>query len=107
MPTKISVPVIKPVAPAPVVVGEDVVVPLKGLKKTMVKTMTAALLIPHFGLYEEIDVTRLVALRTDLKHLASLRGVRFSYMPVFLKVSIFCCVHPTKPICLMCPVNER
>lgn len=52
----------------------------------MVKTMTVALKIPHFGYCDEIDLTRLVALRADLKSVAEARGIRLSYMPFFIKV---------------------
>lgn len=52
----------------------------------MVKTMTAALTIPHFGYCDEVDLTRLVALRRDLKGPAEARGVKLSYLPFFIKV---------------------
>lgn len=52
----------------------------------MVKTMTVALNIPHFGYCDEVDLTRLVALRGDLKPVAEARGIRLSYMPFFIKV---------------------
>ena len=39
---------------------EDEVVPLKGLKKAMVKSMQQSLRIPHFGYNDEIDVTELI-----------------------------------------------
>ncbi|KAK7468189.1 hypothetical protein BaRGS_00036602 [Batillaria attramentaria] len=61
--------------------------PLKGIKKAMVKTMTAALEIPAFGYYDDIDLTQLVNVRKKLKAIAEQRGVRFSYMPVFLKAA--------------------
>lgn len=53
----------------------------------MVKTMTAALRIPHFGYCDEVDMTTLVELREDLKPLAESRGVRLSFMPFFLKAA--------------------
>lgn len=52
----------------------------------MVKTMSAALKIPHFGYCDEIDLTQLVQLREELKPLAQLRGVKLSFMPFFIKV---------------------
>lgn len=54
----------------------------------MVKTMTAALKIPHFGYCDEVDLTRLVALRAELRAMAEARGVRLSYMPFFIKVGL-------------------
>ena len=79
-----------PVAPRiSVPVGEDRTESIKGIQKAMVKTMSAALQIPAFGYYDDIDLTRLVAVRGSLKAMAEQRGVRFSYMPVFLKVGCF------------------
>lgn len=52
----------------------------------MVKTMTAALKIPHFGFCDEVDLSRLVALRADLKAVSEARGVKLSFMPFFIKV---------------------
>lgn len=53
----------------------------------MVKTMTAALKIPHFGYCDEVDLSRLVLLRSELKPVAERRGVKLSYLPFFIKVS--------------------
>lgn len=50
------------------------------------KTMSAALKIPHFGYSDEIDLTQLVQLREELKPLAEIRGVKLSFMPFFIKV---------------------
>ena len=52
----------------------------------MVKTMTVAQSIPHFGYSDEIDMTELVNLRKYLSRLAADRGIKFSYMPVCIKV---------------------
>lgn len=57
-----------------------------GIQKAMVKTMTAALKIPPFGYCDEVDVTHLIRLRTELRGLAESRGVKLSYMPFFIKV---------------------
>ncbi|XP_075688338.1 lipoamide acyltransferase component of branched-chain alpha-keto acid dehydrogenase complex, mitochondrial [Rhinoderma darwinii] len=67
--------------------GKDVTEPLKGFHKAMMKTMTAALKIPHFGYCDEVDMTRLVQLREELKSMAESRGVRLSFMPFFLKAA--------------------
>ncbi|XP_075038637.1 lipoamide acyltransferase component of branched-chain alpha-keto acid dehydrogenase complex, mitochondrial [Mixophyes fleayi] len=67
--------------------GKDVTEPLKGFHKAMVKTMSAALLIPHFGYCDEVDMTRLVHLREELKSVAESKGVRLSFMPFFLKAA--------------------
>ncbi|KAH9518438.1 hypothetical protein Btru_016818 [Bulinus truncatus] len=66
---------------------EDRTVPLKGVSKAMVKIMTAALKIPHFGYYDEVDLTQLVTLRKKLKAMAEQRGIQLSYMPIFIKAA--------------------
>lgn len=65
--------------------GQDRTEPVKGITKAMVKSMSEALKIPHFGYKDEIDMTRLVSLRPELKAMAELRGVKLSYMPVIVK----------------------
>uniref|UniRef100_A0A3P9K9D4 Dihydrolipoamide acetyltransferase component of pyruvate dehydrogenase complex n=1 Tax=Oryzias latipes TaxID=8090 RepID=A0A3P9K9D4_ORYLA len=77
----------------PVFTGKDVTEPVKGFHKAMVKTMTAALKIPHFGYCDEVDLSRLVALRTELKPIAESRGVKLSYMPFFIKAASLGLLH--------------
>lgn len=50
------------------------------------KTMTAALKIPNFGYCDEVDLTELVRLRSELKGLDESRGIKISYMPFFIKL---------------------
>lgn len=71
----------------PVFTGKDRTEPLNGFQKAMVKTMTAALKIPHLGFCEEVDLTQLVRLRSELKGMAESRGVKLSYMPFFIKAA--------------------
>ncbi|XP_028258972.1 lipoamide acyltransferase component of branched-chain alpha-keto acid dehydrogenase complex, mitochondrial [Parambassis ranga] len=82
-----------PTTPKPVFTGKDVTEPLKGFHKAMVKTMTAALKIPHFGYCDEVDLSRLVALRSELKAMAESRGVKLSYMPFFIKAASLGLLH--------------
>ncbi|XP_022064769.1 lipoamide acyltransferase component of branched-chain alpha-keto acid dehydrogenase complex, mitochondrial [Acanthochromis polyacanthus] len=77
----------------PVFTGKDVTEPLKGFHKAMVKTMTAALKIPHFGYCDEVDLSRLVSLRSELKSVSESRGVRLSYMPFFIKAASLGLLH--------------
>ncbi|XP_022243715.1 lipoamide acyltransferase component of branched-chain alpha-keto acid dehydrogenase complex, mitochondrial-like isoform X2 [Limulus polyphemus] len=75
-----------PSIPEPVIV-KDKMEPIKGFQKTMVKTMSQSLAIPHFGYCDEVCVTELVMLRSILKKKAGERGVRFSFMPFFIKAA--------------------
>uniref|UniRef100_A0A8D2AKY7 Dihydrolipoamide acetyltransferase component of pyruvate dehydrogenase complex n=1 Tax=Sciurus vulgaris TaxID=55149 RepID=A0A8D2AKY7_SCIVU len=80
-----TVPV--PISRLPVFTGKDITEPIKGFQKAMVKTMSAALKIPHFGYCDEVDLTELVKLREELKPVASARGIKLSFMPFFLKAA--------------------
>ncbi|GFO13287.1 dihydrolipoamide acetyltransferase component of pyruvate dehydrogenase complex [Plakobranchus ocellatus] len=71
----------------PTPIGQDKTVAVKGVTKAMVKSMTEALKIPHFGYCDEIDLTRLVELRKRLKLTSEQRGIKLSYMPIFLKAA--------------------
>lgn len=72
---------------AQMVKGKDRTEAIKGFQKAMVKTMNKALQIPHFGYCDEVDVTHLVNLRNVFRKMADERGVRFSYMPFFIKAA--------------------
>ncbi|KAG1678561.1 DBT [Nymphon striatum] len=67
--------------------GKDRTVPVKGFQRAMTKAMSAALKIPHFGYCDEINLTKLVQLRPILKKIAEDRGIKFSYMPFFIKAA--------------------
>ncbi|TKS75264.1 Lipoamide acyltransferase component of branched-chain alpha-keto acid dehydrogenase complex, mitochondrial [Collichthys lucidus] len=82
-----------PTMPKPVFTGKDVTEPLKGFHRAMVKTMTAALKIPHFGYCDEVDLSRLVSLRAELKSITEGRGVKLSYMPFFIKAASLGLLH--------------
>ncbi|XP_038167305.1 lipoamide acyltransferase component of branched-chain alpha-keto acid dehydrogenase complex, mitochondrial [Arvicola amphibius] len=76
-----------PVSKPPVFTGKDRTEPVTGFQKAMVKTMSAALKIPHFGYCDEVDLTELVKLREELKPVALARGIKLSFMPFFLKAA--------------------
>lgn len=56
------------------------------MRKAMVKTMTEANSIPTFGYDDEFDMSALVELRSRVKAITEESGVKFSYMPVIMKV---------------------
>ena len=63
------------------------IVPLRGYKRAMVKSMIAAGAIPHFHLCDELDMGALLALRNQIKGDSVLQGVHLTFLPVMIKVS--------------------
>ena len=51
----------------------------------MVRSMTAAGAVPHFHLMDELALTRLVALRAELKGDPAMASGRLTFLPFFLK----------------------
>uniref|UniRef100_A0A8D0LB85 Dihydrolipoamide acetyltransferase component of pyruvate dehydrogenase complex n=1 Tax=Sphenodon punctatus TaxID=8508 RepID=A0A8D0LB85_SPHPU len=86
---KIPIPISRPI----VFSGKDKTEALTGFHKVMVKTMTAALKIPHFGYCDEIDLTQLIQLREELKPTAEARGVKLSFLPFFIKAASLGLLH--------------
>ncbi|GAB4821346.1 hypothetical protein N2152v2_008392 [Parachlorella kessleri] len=68
-------------APAPTLL------PLRGYRKAMVRSMEAAGKVPHFHLCEEVDVGRLVELREEVRGDPALGGIKLTYMPFFIKAA--------------------
>ncbi|RVE42026.1 hypothetical protein evm_013330 [Chilo suppressalis] len=66
---------------------DDKTVPVTGFTKVMVKSMTEAMKIPHFGFTDEYDVTKLVECRQILKTIAEEHGVKLTYMPIIIKAA--------------------
>lgn len=69
--------------------GEDQTMKITGIKRQMVKSMTAALKIPHFNLMEEISMDNLVKARQNiLSDVEKKYGVgKISYLPFMIKAS--------------------
>lgn len=76
-----------PTAPPPQRIATDTVVPLSGYSRVMVKTMTLANTVPHFGYNDEVVMDRLLSLRKELKKAAEAEGIKLSYMPIILKAT--------------------
>lgn len=53
----------------------------------MFKSMTESLKIPHFSYSEEVDMTKLVSVREEVKIEAQARGIKITYMPFFIKAA--------------------
>ncbi|WP_281888858.1 dihydrolipoamide acetyltransferase family protein [Paenibacillus sp. YYML68] len=64
-------------------------VPLKGIRKAISNAMVkSAYTAPHVTLMDEVDVTRLVALRTKAKPVAEKKGVKLTYLPFIVKALV-------------------
>ncbi|RXG71750.1 Lipoamide acyltransferase [Armadillidium vulgare] len=79
--------------PIPVILAQDETKVIKGYKKGMVKTMTAAMKIPHFGYCDEVEVTTLMSMKKELKSVFAEHNLRFSLMPIFVKALSLTLVH--------------
>ncbi|XP_011214615.2 lipoamide acyltransferase component of branched-chain alpha-keto acid dehydrogenase complex, mitochondrial [Bactrocera dorsalis] len=66
----------------------DCIEPLKGVRKAMMKSMSESLKIPHFAYSDEIDMTKLIDFRDQLKTVANERGIpKLTFMPFCIKAA--------------------
>jgi 2-oxoisovalerate dehydrogenase E2 component (dihydrolipoyl transacylase) len=67
-------------------VGNTRVEPIRGVKAAMAKAMVASVsTIPHFTYCEEIDMTVLIKLRSELKEIYAKQDIKLTMMPFFMK----------------------
>ena len=79
-------PVTAVVAPVVSSSGGSRVEPIKGIKAAMARQMQDSVsTIPHFTYCEEIDLTELIALRSQLKDQYAKQGIKLTLMPFFMK----------------------
>lgn len=65
---------------------DDEIVPLIGIRQLMARKMKEAKSqIPHFSYFEQLDATRLVALRQKVKEEAAKIDIALTFMPFFIK----------------------
>lgn len=70
------------------VAAGDEVVRIAGVRRGMVRTMTAAASVPMFSFTEEFEVSKLMALRESMKEAVKARSrgaVKLSFMPFLIK----------------------
>lgn len=81
---------VPPMVTAPTRPGlEGHVVPLRGLRRQIAKTMTTAWqTVPHITDIREIDATNLVAARNRLREYLELDGRPFTFLPLFVKATV-------------------
>ena len=64
-------------------------VPLKGIRKAIARHMVESVKhIPHVTAMDEVDVTKLVALREQEKVKAQQQGIKLTYLPFIIKACI-------------------
>nr|ANM86809.1 branched-chain alphaketoacid dehydrogenase E2 [Stygiella incarcerata] len=68
--------------------SDDEEVPVRGLKRTMIKAMQASLAIPHFWVAEEIRMDKFKVFKKQLQDMIAKHGVsHLTYMPLFIKIA--------------------
>ncbi len=68
--------------------SDSTIIPLRGYKRAMVKSMVKAGAIPHFHLCDELDMRALMSLRHRIKDDSVLQGVHLTFLPVMIKVHV-------------------
>ncbi|KRX55751.1 Lipoamide acyltransferase component of branched-chain alpha-keto acid dehydrogenase complex, mitochondrial, partial [Trichinella sp. T9] len=64
---------------------EDQVIPIRGYRRAMVKTMTSANSIPHFTYCDEVNADALIKLRHSLVSMNELEKVKITYLSIQIK----------------------
>lgn len=68
--------------------GQEERIKIIGIRRKIAEQMRLAKhTAPHFTYVEEVEATRLVALRESLKPLAQARGVKLTYLPLIMKAT--------------------
>jgi pyruvate/2-oxoglutarate dehydrogenase complex dihydrolipoamide acyltransferase (E2) component len=78
----------------PAILEADQTIPIRGLQRVMVQSMTQSNAVPTFTLHEELDVEELFKIREELKPVALDQGIKLTFLPFVMKVLI---------ISLQCP----
>ncbi|KAH7619922.1 putative Lipoamide acyltransferase component of branched-chain alpha-keto acid dehydrogenase complex, mitochondrial [Nannochloris sp. 'desiccata'] len=63
------------------------VIPLRGYRRAMFKTMTTAASIPHFHFCDEVNTNVIIDIRSRLQGSPALKGVKLTYLPFFIKAA--------------------
>jgi 2-oxoisovalerate dehydrogenase E2 component (dihydrolipoyl transacylase) len=83
-------------SPEPIVASGMRVEKVRGIKAAMVRAMTESVrTIPHFTYCDEVDMTKLIALRSKLKDKYAKQNIKLTMMPFFMKsISLALKEHP-------------
>lgn len=64
-------------------------VPMRGLRKKIAEKMVRSkFTAPHVTSFDDIDITALVAIRTQMKPLAENKGIKLTYLPFIIKATV-------------------
>lgn len=72
---------------APIVSEQDEIIPIRGYHRLMVKSMTSSRSVPHMVYSDEINVSALQTLRSQLKPTVAERGIKLTLLPFFMKAA--------------------
>lgn len=61
--------------------------PVRGLMRTMIKTMELAAQVPHLGFCDDIFMDKLMQVRAELNHLLTKTNGKITFMPFFIKAA--------------------
>lgn len=65
---------------------DDEEFPIMGLRKIVAEKMVESkLIIPHFSYFDQMDATRLVQMRENIKQEAEKQGIKLTYMPFLIR----------------------
>ncbi len=79
-----------------IVPGQDEDVPIRGIQRLMVQSMKESLKIPHFGYYDEVDMTSLMEIRKMISAVGEKEGIKITYLPIMIKAaSVALAEYPT------------
>ena len=80
---------VPPPAVAPLATRQDERIRIIGLRRKIAEKMAESYrLVPHFTYVDEVDATRLVALRKTLKGGAEERGAKLTFLPFIMKALV-------------------
>ena len=80
-------PVMAPALPQVMPSGSEERIKILGIRRKIAEQMVKAKHVaPHFTYVEEVDCTKLVALRNALKPVAAARGIKLTYIPLMMKI---------------------
>lgn len=60
-------------------------IPIKGYRRSMVKSMSKAATIPHFHLCDDVTMTKVISTKAVLEDDMNSQGIKLTFLPIILK----------------------